>query len=155
LPVVQYDPTIHQGLELRFVEEGPLITIYNTGKYIIRAKSFDILHDTRQKFLDLMQSVGIIATPDDSEFEINNVVCAGSIERELDLGELTTDLSRGDATFDPEIFPGINYEHHSFEASILIFRTGKIVVTGAKSREIAKKAYENTVEEIESLLRNG
>jgi transcription initiation factor TFIID TATA-box-binding protein len=153
LSVVQYDPSIHQGLELRFVEEGPLITVYNTGKYIIRADSFEKLNDTRGKFLELMQSIGIITVAEDEEFNTNNVVCTGGISQELDLGKLAPDLSGGESQYDPEIFPGIQYEPHSVQASVLIFRSGKIVVTGAESFENSKKAYEDLVEQIESLLQ--
>lgn len=152
LSVVQYDPSIHQGLELRFIEEGPLITVYNTGKYIIRANSFEALYETRDDFLDLMAEIGVIDEPEDDEFNINNVVCTGNLHRELSLEDLSPDLSQGVAEFDPETFPGIQYKPHSSRASILIFRSGKIVVTGAESFEMAKEAYQSLINEVDEMM---
>lgn len=154
LPVVRYDPTIHQGLELRFIEKGPLITVYNTGKYIIRANSFDLLYETREKLLSLMKDIGIIDDEDDEEFNINNVVCTGNFQRELDLENLAPDLTRGEVKYDPKDFAGLQYKPHSLRATILVFRSGKVVVTGAKSFENAEDAYSDLVDEIEDLIMN-
>jgi transcription initiation factor TFIID TATA-box-binding protein len=154
LPVTQYDPSIHQGLELRFVEDGPLITVYNSGKYIIRANTFDKLYETREEFLHLMAEIEIIDVAKDEGFAINNVVCKGRLQQELSLEDLTPDLSRGEAVYDPDQFPGIQYKPHSSHAVILIFRSGQIVVTGTESFESAKRAYEDLVDEIGKLIRN-
>lgn len=154
LPAVQYDPAIHQGLELRFIEEGPLITVYSTGKYIIRADSFEKLNDTREKFLDLFQEIGVISVAEDEKFNINNVVCSGNIQRELCLEHLAPDLEQGEAKYDPQSFPGIRYKLHSFRETMLIFRTGKIVITGGQSFQNAKKVYRNVINEIDGLMDN-
>jgi transcription initiation factor TFIID TATA-box-binding protein len=63
--------------------------------------------------------------------EIENVVASTSIEQELDLADVAMDLDGAD--YDPEKFPGLVYRTQEPKAAALIFRSGKIVCTGANS----------------------
>lgn len=153
--VLRYDPSIHQGLELRFEEDGPLITVYSTGKYIIRAESVDVLYEVRESFLELMTRINLLDSPSDEEFSINNIVCNGDLGRELELVALAEDLFKGDANYDPHKFPGINYKPQNNPCTILIFRSGKVVVTAAPDIETAENAYQSLNEEIIQLIESG
>lgn len=155
IPVIRYDPSIHQGLELRFNEDGPLITIYNTGKYIIRAENVDIVYEVRKSFLELMEHINLIDSASDEDFNINNVVCNGDLDRELELEALVEDLSRGEASYDPDQFPGIHYKLKNNPCSLLIFRSGKVVVTAAPDVETAENAFQSLDEEITELIESG
>ena len=35
--VAEYDPEKYPGMHLRMSDDGPLITVYRTGKYIVRS----------------------------------------------------------------------------------------------------------------------
>jgi len=62
---------------------------------------------------------------------IENVVASTGIGQELDLQSVAMDLEGAD--YDPEQFPGLVYRTQSPKSAALIFRSGKIVCTGAKS----------------------
>lgn len=141
LPHVRYDPEIHQGLELRFVEEGPLVTLYATGKYIIRASSSGLLSETRGNLLDLLTEICVINTPQDARFEINNVVGSGSAGREVDLKSLSTDLDVEESLYDPDTLPALRCKLKKFDSTILLYRSGELIITGAKSVEEAEATY--------------
>jgi transcription initiation factor TFIID TATA-box-binding protein len=64
---------------------------------------------------------------------IENVVASTAIEQELDLSRVAMDLEGAD--YDPEQFPGLVYRTQHPKAAALIFRSGKIVCTGAKSTD--------------------
>ena len=51
--------------------------------------------------------------------------------------------------FNPETFPGLIYHLQKPKVCLLIFASGKIVLTGAKTREDINKAFK----EIQPLLR--
>ncbi len=70
--------------------------------------------------------------PQDS-IEIENVVASSGIGQELALESLAMDLEGAD--YDPEQFPGLVYRTTDPKSAALIFRSGKIVCTGAKSVE--------------------
>ncbi len=152
LPHVRYDPDIHQGLELRFVEEGPLITIYATGKYIIRASSVRLLYDTRDSVLKLLSDIGVIRNPNDVSFEINNVVGSGSIGREVALEPLANDLDIGETKYDPENFPALRCKMLKHSTTVLLYRSGKVIITGATSVDEAEAAYNEFKMTLQSLF---
>ncbi|MFC6764593.1 TATA-box-binding protein [Natrinema soli] len=77
--------------------------------------------------------------PQDS-IRIENVVASSSIGQELDLKSVAMDLEGAD--YDPEQFPGLIYRSPDFRSTALIFRSGKIVCTGAKSLENVHESME-------------
>lgn len=60
-----------------------------------------------------------------------NVVGSTATNQELDLEALAEDLEG--VSYDPDIFPGLVYRMEDPKASGLLFRSGKIVFTGARS----------------------
>ncbi|MDY6780191.1 MAG: hypothetical protein SV760_06555, partial [Halobacteria archaeon] len=107
----------------------PLITVYRTGKYIIRAGSFEALEDTRTDLLTLFDELGIEEVED--TFGIRNIVCIEDLERELNLNTLAVELGLEEVEYEPEQFSGLIYR--SNDGVVLVFGSGKVVVTGARS----------------------
>ncbi|PGF14527.1 TATA-box-binding protein [Natrinema sp. CBA1119] len=81
--------------------------------------------------------------------EIQNVVASTGIEQELNLEQLGLDL--GEADYDPENFPGLVYRTQDPKAAALIFRSGKIVCTGANSEETARGSLSIVFDELRDL----
>ena len=80
---------------------------------------------------------------------IENVVVSATIEQRLDLNEITKKFP--DVEWNPDQFPGAVFRIKNPKTATLIFRTGKMVCTGAKSEEMARKAVKKVVQ----LLRKG
>jgi transcription initiation factor TFIID TATA-box-binding protein len=77
---------------------------------------------------------------------IQNVVASASLDQSLDLNDIVK--GNRDVEYHPEIFPGLLYRLKKPKTSILIFRTGKMVCTGAKSSKNAIKAINKVVKEL-------
>ncbi len=75
-----------------------------------------------------------------------NVVVSASINRDLPLEKLAIGLDR--AEYNPEQFPGLIFKISNPEASSLLFSSGKIICTGTKSIDEAKRAIKRIVEEL-------
>ena len=73
-------------------------------------------------------------------FRIENVVASTSLGEELDLKAIA--LALGGAEYEPEQFPGLIYRIKDPKTAILLFRSGKVVCTGAKSLEHVRTAVE-------------
>lgn len=84
-----------------------------------------------------------------STVEIQNVVASTTIDQELDLESVSADLPN--TTYDPDQSPGAIYRTESPRATILLFRSGNIVCTGAKSQEDAHAAIEHLFDDLQSL----
>ena len=66
---------------------------------------------------------------------VENVVASASVEQKIDLNEITEKFP--DTEYHPEQFPGLVFRLKTPRTATLIFRTGKMVCTGAKSEEIS------------------
>jgi transcription initiation factor TFIID TATA-box-binding protein len=53
------------------------------------------------------------------------------------------------AEYEPEQFPGLIYRLKEPKTATLLFHSGKVVCTGAKSLDLVKRAIENVVKQIE------
>ncbi|SEO20368.1 TATA binding protein of transcription factor TFIID [Halogranum amylolyticum] len=81
--------------------------------------------------------------------EVQNVVASTALGQELDLESLSLDLAGSD--YNPDNFPGLVYRTQSPKAANLIFRSGKIVCTGASSVADVTRALDSLFDELEEL----
>jgi len=80
---------------------------------------------------------------------IENVVASATIDQKLDLNDITKKFP--DVEWNPDQFPGAVFRIKNPKTATLLFRTGKMVCTGAKSEELARKAVAKVVK----MLRKG
>jgi transcription initiation factor TFIID TATA-box-binding protein len=80
---------------------------------------------------------------------IENVVASTGIGQELDLQSVAMDLEGAD--YDPEQFPGLVYRTEEPKSAALIFRSGKIVCTGAKSTDAVHESLHIVFGELRDL----
>jgi len=148
---VRYDPEYWPGLYVRFTPDSPAVLLFRTGKYnIAGADSIAQLKDTNEYLLKNLDAVGI--GRDASGFEVRNLVFLDKYGRELDLDQLTVALGLENAEYEPEQFPGILYKPVEVTGTFLIFRNGKVILTGAKDTESAKSAFIELFSELDELF---
>ena len=83
-----------------------------------------------------------------AKFRIENVVASTSLGHELDLKAIA--LALGGSEYEPEQFPGLIYRIKEPKTAILLFRSGKVVCTGAKSIESVRIAIAMVAKQIEA-----
>ena len=83
------------------------------------------------------------------DIKIENVVSFVSLGKEIPLLKIANQLK--EAEYSPEQFPGIVYRVKDPRAATLIFSSGKIVCTGAKSIERSNEAMQKVVDDIITL----
>lgn len=153
LPYTEYEPSNYHGLYLRLVENGPLITVYRSGKYIISGcSSFEQLHKTNDILLKELSELGIMATNAEVDFTAQNVVCTAQLNDEVDLNTLSIELGLEIVEYEPEQFPGLIYRPTNHSAVLLIFANGKVVITGASDVDTAKDTFEHLQKRIKTHL---
>ncbi len=77
---------------------------------------------------------------------IENVVASATIDQRLDLKDITKKFP--EVEWNPEQFPGAVFRLKTPKTATLLFRTGKMVCTGSKSEEMARKAVKLVVKEL-------
>ncbi len=79
---------------------------------------------------------------------LRTVVASTSLGGELDLKAIALVLEG--AEYEPEQFPGLIYRLKEPKTATLLFRSGKVVCTGAKSLEQVKQAISKVAKQIEA-----
>jgi len=77
---------------------------------------------------------------------IENVVASATIDQKLDLKDIQKKFP--DTEWHPEQFPGLVFRLKIPRTATLIFRTGKMVCTGSKSEDMARKAVKTVVQKL-------
>jgi len=78
--------------------------------------------------------------------QIQNVVASASFEQKIDL--LTIASTFRNIEYRPNVFPGLVFRLKRPKTAILIFKTGKMVCTGAKSEKEAIRAVRKVAREL-------
>jgi len=83
-------------------------------------------------------------------WEPSNIVIAADLKTRLPLDKIAMELEN--TSYDPENFPGLIYRTEGGEkgVTILMFNSGKLIVTGIKSSKEAKKY----IEELRKVLKS-
>jgi len=82
----------------------------------------------------------------DASIRVQNVVASATLNQKFDLNAIV----KGNCLVEyrPEKFPGLVFRLKKPKTAILIFSTGKMVCTGAKSEKEAKRAVQKVVIEL-------
>ena len=152
-PYLEYDPSNYHGLYVRLEEDGPLITVYRSGKYIISGCSGEeLLHETNEEFLGMLAGLGVIEENAQTRFTVPNVVCTAMLDEVVSLNALAIELGLEVTEYEPEQFPALVYRPEEIDAVLLVFANGKMVITGAKDVKTAESAYEHLQSKVQDLV---
>jgi len=77
---------------------------------------------------------------------IVNVVASASVDQRIDLNDITKKFP--DTEYHPEQFPGLVFRQKLPKTATLIFSSGKMVCTGAKSEEQSVNAVKSVVQKL-------
>ena len=77
---------------------------------------------------------------------VENVVASADVGQKMDLNEITRTFP--DVEYHPDQFPGLVFRLKTPKTATLIFTSGKMVCTGAKSEELSRKAVKTVVQKL-------
>ncbi|KAF5396636.1 TATA box binding protein like 2, partial [Paragonimus heterotremus] len=137
----EYNPKRFAAVIMRIREPRTTALIFSSGKMVCTgAKSEDQARLAARKYARIIQKLGFQAHF--KEFKIQNMVGSCDVRFHIRLEGLV--LAQGQfATYEPELFPGLIYRMTKPKIVLLIFVSGKIVLTGAKVREEIYEAFNN------------
>ena len=137
---------------IRLEEDGPGYTIYRTGSFQIRgAEAEEGLARAERRFQGALDELEIEI--DGYEFEHVTSVFLESLNRRVDLETAMIALGLESTEYEPEQFPGLIYRPPSFEATLLLFASGKIIIGGTTDRNQALDAVGHLREQLSTIER--
>jgi transcription initiation factor TFIID TATA-box-binding protein len=136
----EFNPRRFGAVIMRLREPRATALIFASGKICVTGvKSAHNASLAAKKFAYIIERVGF-QSQEHLEFKIQNMVGTTDIGFPIRLEGLVYAHSAY-ASFEPELFPGLIYRLVSLRVVFLIFVSGKIVITGAKSEQDLKQAF--------------
>ena len=85
----------------------------------------------------------------EKKIEVVNIVVSTSLEHDVPLEKMAATLSNTE--YNPEQFPGLVIRIKDPKTSALIFSSGKVVCTGAKSMDKVEESIEKIIKSLEKI----
>lgn len=137
----EYNPKRFSAVTMRIRSPKTTALVFASGKIVCTgAKSEESSKNAAKKFARIIQKLNFPVQF--LEFQIQNIVGSCDVKFPIRLEGLA--LAHPDfADYEPELFPGLIYRIRDPKIVLLIFVSGKIVLTGAKKREDIYRAFES------------
>ena len=151
----EYNPKRFAAVIMRIREPKTTALIFSSGKMVCTgAKSEEDSKKASRKYAKIIKSLGFPV--EFKDFKVQNIVGSCDVKFQISLSKLNIHLGKlyngseyGSnknkkyiCHYEPEIFPGLIYHNIDPEIVLLIFVSGKIVLTGAKERQQIYDAFE-------------
>lgn len=145
-------------LLIHFSNQDTLSILAPSGVYMFTGvDSYNELEYTKSELLSALAELGIISSPNPATeeiidpFQVQNVVCTAELKSQegLNLSQLAINLGLEKTEYEPEQFPGLVYRPDNSSCTILVFSSGKMVITGIDDKKTAQKELERLQQELD------
>jgi len=147
---VSYNPETFPGLILKIKKPKISSLVFSSGKLVLTgAKSTEMVHEGVVQMTKILRTVGT-KIDEDPEIIVQNIVASGHFNHRtinLELAALWLEHSM----YEPEQFPGLIYRLAEPKTVLLLFQSGNLVCTGAKTESQVRQAVENTYNTLDEI----
>ncbi|MBW1896693.1 MAG: TATA-box-binding protein, partial [Deltaproteobacteria bacterium] len=141
MPETYFNPGEFPALSLMIDHPKSAALVFSSGKVVITGpKDVNTATDVLADIGIMLQEIGIDVYQS-PPVEIVNIVGHTQLDNKINLHMIAPRLQN--SNFEPAKFPGIVY-NYSEDVNVLIFQSGKLVETGAKSMTEMEEAINNT-----------
>ncbi len=149
VPNATYQPDQFPGLILRLDRPRTTALIFKSGKMVVTgAKSTQMLIQAVKRIIQLLRRYGIVITGR-PKIQVQNIVASGDIHAQVNLERAAYLLE--DSMYEPEQFPGLIHRMRDPRVVLLIFSSGKMVITGAKEEHEVEEAVVKIAKKLKEL----
>ncbi|XP_063696716.1 TBP-related factor [Culicoides brevitarsis] len=148
----EYNPLRFHGVVMRIREPRCTALVFRSGKLVCTgARNEEMANLGARKFARIIQKLGFAVKFLD--FKIQNLVATVDLRFPIKLENLNQ-MHGQFSSYEPELFPGLIYRMVKPRVVLLIFVNGKIVFTGAKSKDEIEESLENIYPILQSFRKN-
>ena len=137
----EYNPNRFAAVIMRIKEPKTTALIFSSGKMVCTgARTEEESRQASRIYAKIILKLGFPVKF--AEFTVQNIVASCDVKFPIRLEKLASSHFEF-SSYEPEMFPGLIFHMLNPKIVLLIFVSGKIVLTGAKTREDIYKAYQN------------
>lgn len=142
---IEFSPEDFPGIMFRLRNPATTLLVFASGKVVsVGTKSEEDAKKSVHRLIDILQKNGIKIL-NEPEILINNIVATTNSKRRINLDQISMKF-KNTVYYMPEDFPGLFYRMQEPKITIMLFESGKIVITGARSEAqipvAAQKIYD-------------
>jgi len=137
----EYNPKRFAAVIMRIREPRTTALVFASGKMVVTgAKNEADSHLAARKYCRIIQRLGFPTKF--ANFMVQNIVGSCDVKFPIRLEGLLLNHSQF-SSYEPELFPGLIYRMVQPRIVLLIFVSGKMVITGARNRQQIYEAFNN------------
>jgi transcription initiation factor TFIID TATA-box-binding protein len=146
---MEYEPEQFPGLVYRMKNPKAAALIFGSGKIVCTgARSLEDVKTVIKKVVQIVRSIGT-RVPNNFKMQVENIVASAKLDANLNLDKIAFNLENSE--YEPEQFPGLVYRMTEPKVAFLLFGSGKIVCTGARSINDVKIAVEKVSKKLKQI----
>ena len=140
----EYNPKRFAAVIMRIKEPKTTALIFSSGKMVCTgARTEEESRTASRTYAKIILKLGFPVKF--SEFTVQNIVASCDLKFPIRLEGLASSYSNF-CSYEPEMFPGVIFHMTNPKIVLLIFVSGKIVLTGARTRDDIYQGYQKIVQ---------
>jgi transcription initiation factor TFIID TATA-box-binding protein len=147
----EYNKQKFPGLVYRVSDPKAAFLVFTSGKVVCTgAKNVADVHTVIGNMAKKLNSIGI-QTMENPQITVQNIVASADLHTILNLNAIAIGLGLENIEYEPEQFPGLVYRIDDPKVVVLIFSSGKLVVTGGKTPEDCESGVEVVRQQLDNM----
>jgi transcription initiation factor TFIID TATA-box-binding protein len=139
------------GAVYRIADPKIACLVFSSGKIVITGVRNDkALKDGLAIVIKSLKDAGIKPLRE-PKVAITNMVCSYNLDRYINLNKMAVTLNIENVEYEPEQFPGLVYRIKDPKIVVLIFSSGKIILTGGKTLDDVRKGLDVLEKKLDSI----
>jgi transcription initiation factor TFIID TATA-box-binding protein len=148
----EYNKAKFPGLVYRIENPKAAFLIFTSGKVVCTgAKNVKNAHTAIINLASTLKSIGCEKVDLEPRINVQNIVATGDLKTNLNLNTIVIALGMENVEYEPEVFPGLVYRLEAPRVVVLVFSSGKLVITGGKCPEDCEEGLRVIKTEFENL----
>jgi transcription initiation factor TFIID TATA-box-binding protein len=149
IPTIEYNPEQFPGAVFRILSPKTATLLFSTGKMVCTGSKSEEMARTAVKTVVKKLRKEKIKIKKDAVVTIQNIVSSINLGGKIHLEKAARTLPR--SMYEPEQFPGVIHRMVDPKTVILLFASGKLVCTGAKTEKDVYRSVNNLHSKLEEL----
>ncbi len=151
IPGAEYNKKRFPGVVLRMQEPKIAALVFGSGKVVLTgAKSIPSLAEGLNALVKLMKDLKVEIN-DNPTYSIQNIVTSADLGSRINLNKIAMSLTLDKIEYEPEQFPGLVYRLDDPKVVVLLFGSGKLIITGGKVSDDAERAVNKIYQDLQNL----
>jgi transcription initiation factor TFIID TATA-box-binding protein len=136
---LNYVPSRFAASTMRLADPKTTALLFSSGNVVLTGAKTPLMSRlAARKYIAVLREAGLNVAMRD--FKVQNIVATTQIDAPMRLREFADEFGAY-TSYEPDLFPGLVFRTCEPKIVFLVFRSGKLVITGSRSREDVERVF--------------